>query len=98
VAQSRQVAAATERKPRARSHRSKRPTRLRSPNQGPCPGSPEPTDRPGQQPESSFMPRAPTALSGQQRPSEIVAACVPITVLGSRRHTRLVLDQVRRGI
>ena len=56
-AQSRQVAGAAARIARARSHRSKRPTRLRSPKQSPCPGSGEPTADTGQSPMRSFMPR-----------------------------------------
>jgi putative transposase len=35
-------------------HRSKRPTRLRSPKQGPCPGSAEPTARPGRTSHPQF--------------------------------------------
>jgi hypothetical protein len=38
-AQSRQVAGAAERKHGLEAHRAKRPTRLRSPNEGPCPGT-----------------------------------------------------------
>ena len=50
-------------KPGLEAHRANRPTRLRSPNRSPCPGSPDPTAGPGQSLHEQFH----AARSGSRR-------------------------------
>jgi hypothetical protein len=65
AAQSRRVAGAAERKARARSPSRIRPTRLRSPNEGPCPGSPEPMAEPGRNLHEHFHAARSTRPAGE---------------------------------
>ena len=57
-------------KPGLEAHRAKRPTRLRSPNRSPCPGSPDPKAGPGQRP-----PRAFSCHEREQRPTRGARTC-----------------------